>query len=57
MAQAPVLIHGHTHHPAAHDLGDGLQRVVLSDWDAAATPPRLEVLRLNAAGLQRVALN
>jgi UDP-2,3-diacylglucosamine hydrolase len=56
-AQAPVLIHGHTHQPAAHPLGDGLQRVVLSDWDAAATPPRLEVLRLSAAGLQRLTLS
>jgi UDP-2,3-diacylglucosamine hydrolase len=56
-AQAPVLIHGHTHQAATHDLGDGLQRVVLSDWDAAATPPRLEVLRLDASGLQRLPLN
>ncbi|MDP1568160.1 MAG: UDP-2,3-diacylglucosamine diphosphatase [Polaromonas sp.] len=56
-AGAPVLIHGHTHQAATHDLGDGLQRVVLSDWDAAATPPRLEVLRLNAAGLQRLPLS
>jgi UDP-2,3-diacylglucosamine hydrolase len=30
--------------------------VVLSDWDAAATPPRAEVLRLNASGLQRLPL-
>ncbi len=56
-AQAPVLIHGHTHQPATHELGGGLQRVVLSDWDAAATPPRLEVLRLTAAGPQRMALS
>lgn len=55
-AHTPVLIHGHTHQPAIHELGNGLQRVVLSDWDAAATPPRLEVLRLDAAGLQRIAL-
>ncbi|MBA3593938.1 MAG: UDP-2,3-diacylglucosamine diphosphatase [Polaromonas sp.] len=55
-AQAPVLVHGHTHQPATHELGNGLRRVVLSDWDAAATPPRLEVLRLDAAGLQRLAL-
>jgi UDP-2,3-diacylglucosamine hydrolase len=54
VAGAPVLIHGHTHRAATHDLGAGLQRVVLSDWDAAATPPRLEVLRLNASGLQRL---
>jgi UDP-2,3-diacylglucosamine hydrolase len=56
-ADAPVLIHGHTHRPATHELGGGLQRVVLSDWEAAATPPRLEVLRLDAAGLQRLTLN
>ncbi len=40
-----LLIHGHTHRPATHDLGDGLSRMVLSDWEALATPPRLEVLR------------
>jgi UDP-2,3-diacylglucosamine hydrolase len=40
-----LLIHGHTHRPANHDLGDGLSRMVLSDWEALATPPRLEVLR------------
>lgn len=60
-ARATTLIHGHTHRPADHDLGAGLTRVVLSDWDAAATPPRTEVLRLAAAGpfagrLQRVVL-
>ena len=54
---APVLIHGHTHQAATHELGNGRQRVVLSDWDAAATPPRLEVLRLEASGLQRLPLN
>jgi UDP-2,3-diacylglucosamine hydrolase len=29
---------------------------VLSDWDAAALPPRVETLRLSGAGLERVAL-
>ena len=53
-ANANTLIHGHTHKPATHDLGDGLQRIVLSDWDAAATPPRAEVMRLSANGLQRI---
>ncbi len=53
-ANASTLIHGHTHKPAAHDLGGGLQRVVLNDWDAQATPPRAEVLRLSGAGLQRI---
>lgn len=54
-AQANTLIHGHTHRPADHLLSavdaqpvdaQPLRRLVLSDWDAAATPPRLEVLRL-----------
>lgn len=56
-ANAGTLIHGHTHRPATHALGDGLQRVVLSDWDARARPPRAEVLRLTAAGVQRLALS
>jgi UDP-2,3-diacylglucosamine hydrolase len=41
---AQVLLHGHTHKPATHDLGHSLSRWVLSDWHADATPPRLEVL-------------
>jgi UDP-2,3-diacylglucosamine hydrolase len=55
-AGATTMIHGHTHRPAEHDLGDGLRRVVLSDWDADATPPRGDVIRLSAAGLQRLPL-
>ncbi|MES2509243.1 MAG: UDP-2,3-diacylglucosamine diphosphatase [Pseudomonadota bacterium] len=55
-AHAQTLIHGHTHKPAVHDLGGRLNRVVLSDWDLAASPPRAEVLRLSAHGLQRIAL-
>ena len=53
-AQSATLIHGHTHKPATHDLGNGLQRVVLSDWDTTAIPPRAEVLRLSSLGLQRI---
>jgi UDP-2,3-diacylglucosamine hydrolase len=53
---ATTLIHGHTHRPAEHDLGEGLRRVVLSDWDGDASPPRGDVLRLSAAGLQRLPL-
>jgi len=45
--QADTLIHGHTHQPAAHDLGQGLMRLVLCDWDASAHPARAEVLRLH----------
>ncbi|HWT15381.1 MAG TPA: UDP-2,3-diacylglucosamine diphosphatase [Patescibacteria group bacterium] len=26
------MIHGHTHRPAVHDLGDRRQRIVLGDW-------------------------
>lgn len=52
-ARAHHLLHGHTHHPADHDLGDGFRRVVLSDWDASATPSRQQVLRLSATGWQR----
>ena len=44
--QSTVLLHGHTHRPQDHDLGGGLQRIVLSDWDGAASPPRAQVLRL-----------
>ncbi|MES2246096.1 MAG: UDP-2,3-diacylglucosamine diphosphatase [Pseudomonadota bacterium] len=55
-AGASALIHGHTHRPAVHDLGHGLRRIVLSDWDAAAHPPRAQLLCLSAAGAQRVDL-
>jgi UDP-2,3-diacylglucosamine hydrolase len=46
-AHASTLIHGHTHKPADHVLENGLRRVVLSDWDATAKPPRAEILRLS----------
>ena len=53
---ASTLIHGHTHRPGQHELGDQQRRVVLSDWDVAATPPRAEVMRLTHTGLQRLSL-
>ncbi|MEN9627560.1 MAG: UDP-2,3-diacylglucosamine hydrolase LpxH, partial [Pseudomonadota bacterium] len=50
-AGARVLLNGHTHRPAHHDLGDGLSREVLSDWDLDdEAHPRAEVLRLSADG-------
>jgi UDP-2,3-diacylglucosamine hydrolase len=56
-AGASTLIHGHTHKPAQHALGPGLRRVVLSDWDAQASPGRGDVLRLDVSGqLQRLPL-
>lgn len=51
-----TLIHGHTHKPAAHELGNGLRRMVLSDWDLAASPPRADVLRLSNSGVARLPL-
>jgi UDP-2,3-diacylglucosamine hydrolase len=55
-ADAQALIHGHTHRPADHLLGPRGWRAVLSDWDAQAVPPRQQVLRLTAGGLQRLNL-
>jgi UDP-2,3-diacylglucosamine hydrolase len=55
-AGATSLVHGHTHRPATHDLGHGMRRIVLSDWDAAAHPPRAQLLCLSSAGAQRVDL-
>ena len=56
-AGAPVLVHGHTHKPAEHALDATHRRIVLSDWDAEATPPRAEALRIGAdAGVRRVPL-
>jgi UDP-2,3-diacylglucosamine hydrolase len=48
---ADQLIHGHTHRPAVHTLDDKgqVQRVVLSDWEPAANPPRGDVLQLAVA--------
>ena len=43
-SDAQVLLHGHTHKPATHDLGNDLTRWVLSDWHADSQPPRLEVV-------------
>lgn len=45
-----VLVHGHTHRPDEHALSGGLLRLVLSDWDAQAVPPRVQALRLHADG-------
>jgi UDP-2,3-diacylglucosamine hydrolase len=53
-ANAHTLVHGHTHRPAEHALGDGLRRIVLSDWDAAAHPPRAQVLCVSASEARRV---
>jgi UDP-2,3-diacylglucosamine hydrolase len=54
---AKTVVHGHTHKPADHDLGGGLERVVMTDWDLKAAPNRAEVLQLSKTGLQRIKLN
>jgi UDP-2,3-diacylglucosamine hydrolase len=56
-AGARVLVHGHTHKPADHALDATHGRIVLSDWDADAQPPRLQALRIGVAGdVRRVGL-
>ncbi len=52
-AHAHTLIHGHTHQPTHEALATRLDRWVLSDWDLNAHPPRADVLRLSASGVQR----
>jgi UDP-2,3-diacylglucosamine hydrolase len=46
---ADRLIHGHTHRPAEHPLGN-TQRHVLSDWSLDHPPQRAEVMRLQRDG-------
>lgn len=54
--RATTLIHGHTHRPGLHDLGDGMQRRVLGDWDCDHAPARASMLRITAGGCEVVDL-
>jgi UDP-2,3-diacylglucosamine hydrolase len=55
-ADAPVLIHGHTHRPGSSELAPGRVRHVLSDWDLDdPVAARAEVLRWQPTGLVRLA--
>eukprot|EP01032_Pedospumella_encystans_P037357 gene37356-biopygen31073 len=36
---ASVMIHGHTHRPALHEVA-GKRRYVLPDWEPESVPPR-----------------
>jgi len=55
-ADAPTLVHGHTHAPASHDLAPGEVRHVLSDWELdGSSKPRAEILRWSADGFARIA--
>lgn len=49
----PLLIHGHTHRPANHCLGDNGQRMVLADWH----DDRGEILICDPNGCQRQTLS
>ena len=56
--KASLLLHGHTHRAAVHQLGNGLERQVLSDWHADADPPRLQGFSWQAGrGFERTDLS
>lgn len=56
-ADAATLVHGHTHKPGEHVMDGAHSRIVLSDWEAQASPPRLQALRIAASGsMERVDL-
>jgi len=56
-AGADHLLHGHTHRPGEQAIAAEHRRIVLSDWDAEAQPPRAEALRVNRdGGVRRIAL-
>jgi UDP-2,3-diacylglucosamine hydrolase len=46
---ADVLIHGHTHRPALHRMGNQ-RRYVLPDWELEAEPPRGGWIAIDSAG-------
>lgn len=39
---AALMVHGHTHRPGIHDLGDGRRRVVLGDWNLCGWQLRVQ---------------
>ncbi|MDB5817522.1 MAG: UDP-2,3-diacylglucosamine hydrolase [Rhizobacter sp.] len=57
-ADTSESIHGHTHMPQSEALSADATRHVLTDWDldSPLQPHRAEVLRLTAAGFERVSL-
>ncbi len=46
-----LLIHGHTHRPAIHDLDGGRRRIVLGDWYREGSVLRIDGERLDLATL------
>lgn len=55
-AGARTLVHGHTHRPARHELGHGLERRVLGDWEFDTSPARARLLKWTEAGLSEIDL-
>lgn len=53
-ADAPLLVHGHTHRPARHVLPDGRAILVLGDWDMTARPVRSRILCWTRDGLEPI---
>ncbi len=55
-----LLIHGHTHRPARHEMPRAgkpvLVRHVLSDWHVDAQPPRGNALLVDADGIRSIEL-
>ena len=49
---AELMIHGHTHRPALHEV-DGKRRYVLPDWEPDATPPRGGWISIDGQGVVR----
>ena len=41
-AAVSLMVHGHTHRPGIHDVGDGRRRIVLGDWDRCGWKLRLD---------------
>lgn len=51
-----VLVHGHTHRPALHVVGDAM-RWVLPDWEFDIDPPRGGYLQWDANGFRAIDLS
>jgi UDP-2,3-diacylglucosamine hydrolase len=52
-AGCKLMLHGHTHRPGRYELGDGMARLVLSDWECESEPRRGDALLWSADGWQR----
>jgi UDP-2,3-diacylglucosamine hydrolase len=50
--QVAHMLHGHTHKPAVHQIGNNQERWVLSDW--SANPERGDAISMSASGPVRL---